>query len=71
MFSALDSLKPHAHWLLRLSLASVFMVHGIGKAVDLEGASQMMGLPFAITALVTFAEMPAPLVLSWALSRVT
>jgi putative oxidoreductase len=57
MANVLDSFKPHAHWLLRISLASVFLVHGVGKAVDIGAASQMMGLPYAIGALVTFAEL--------------
>jgi len=57
MFSSLDSLKPHAHWLLRLSLASVFIFHGLGKAGNLEGMAQMMGMPVAALAMVTFAEL--------------
>lgn len=59
MFSALDSLKPNAHWLLRISLASVFIFHGAGKAVNLAGFSQMTGMPTAVAALVTFAELAA------------
>ena len=59
MFSALDSLRPNAHWLLRVSLASVFLFHGIGKAVNIAGFSQMSGLPTAVAALVTFAELAA------------
>ncbi len=57
MFDALDSLKPHAHWLLRIGLASVFIFHGIGKAMALGGFAQMMGLPTAVAALVTLAEL--------------
>ncbi len=57
MFDALDSLKPNAHWLLRISLASVFIFHGVGKAVILGGFSDMTGLPTAAAALVTFAEL--------------
>ncbi len=57
MFDALDSLKPHAHWLLRIGLAGVFVFHGIGKAMALGGFSQMMGLPIPVAALVTFAEL--------------
>ncbi len=57
MFDALDSLKPHAHWLLRIGLAGVFIFHGIGKAMALGGFAQMMGLPTAVAALVTFAEL--------------
>ena len=57
MFDALDSLKPHAHWLLRIGLAGVFIFHGIGKVMNLGGFSEMLGLPIAVTALVTFAEL--------------
>ncbi len=57
MFDVLDSLKPHAHWLLRIGLAGVFVIHGIGKAMALGGFSQMMGLPIPVAALVTFAEL--------------
>ena len=57
MFNVLDSLKPHAHWLLRIGLAGVFLYHGIGKAMDVGAFSQMMGLPTSVAALVTFAEL--------------
>ena len=57
MFDALDSLKPNAHWLLRIGLASVFIFHGVGKAMNLGGFSDMTGLPTAAAALVTFAEL--------------
>ena len=57
MFDALDSLKPHAHWLLRLTLASVFIYHGLGKLMDLGGFSQMSGLATPIAALVMLAEL--------------
>ncbi len=57
MFDALDSLKPNAHWLLRIGLASVFIFHGAGKAMNLGGFSDMSGLPTAAAALVTFAEL--------------
>ncbi len=57
MFDALDSLKPNAHWLLRIGLASVFIFHGIGKAMNLGGFADMSGLPTAAAALVTLAEV--------------
>ncbi len=57
MFDALDSLKPHAHWLLRIGLAGVFLFHGVYKIMDLGGFSQMMGLSTPVAALVTFAEV--------------
>ncbi len=57
MFNVLDSLKPHAHWLLRIGLASVFLYHGLYKVMIFGGFSQMMGLPTSVAALVTFAEL--------------
>ena len=57
MFNVLDSLRPHAHWLLRIGLAGVFIFHGIGKFMALEGFSQMLGLPTPVAALVALAEV--------------
>ncbi len=57
MFSVLDSLRPHAHWLLRAGFAATFAFHGIGKAADIGGFGEMSGLPVAAAALVTFAEL--------------
>ena len=57
MFDVLDSFKPNAHWLLRIALASVFIFHGWGKVINLGGFSEMLGLPVAVIALVTFAEL--------------
>ncbi|MDH3609872.1 MAG: DoxX family protein [Gammaproteobacteria bacterium] len=57
MFTVLDKLKPHAHWLLRLCLASVFIFHGSMKFMNLEGFAQMMGLSAPIAVLVAFAEV--------------
>ncbi len=57
MFDKLDSLKPHAHWLLRFGLASVFIFHGIGKVMNIGGFAEMMGLPTSVAGLVTLAEL--------------
>ena len=53
MIQRLNDLAPHAHWLLRVALASVFLFHGIGKFMDLAGTAQMMGgMPMAVLAAV-------------------
>ncbi len=52
-----QNLSRHAHWLLRLALASVFLFHGLGKAANPAGFADMMGLPLAVVLLVTFAEL--------------
>ena len=53
----MESLKPHAHWLLRVALASVFIFHGFGKFLDLGGFSTMMDLSLPIATLVALAEV--------------
>ena len=57
MHRTLDSLKSHAHWLLRISLASVFIYHGVVKVMDLGAFSQMVGLSTPVAVLVTLAEI--------------
>ncbi|MCZ6827713.1 MAG: DoxX family protein [Gammaproteobacteria bacterium] len=57
MFDKLDSLKPHAHWLLRFGLAGVFIFHGMGKVMNIGGFAEMMGLPTSVAGLVTVAEL--------------
>ena len=57
MFGALNSLKPNAHWLLRIAVASVFLFHGMGKASSIGSFAQMVDIPYIVAALVTFAEL--------------
>ena len=47
----------NAHWLLRATLASVFIFHGAGKFLNLGGFVEMTGLPIAVAGLVAFAEV--------------
>lgn len=57
--SFLDDYAEYAHWLLRLALASVFLFHGVSKAMA-GGAHPMvatMGMPMIVFILVTFAEL--------------
>lgn len=37
-------LAPHAHWLLRTALVSVFLYHAIGQFRALEGVAEALGL---------------------------
>lgn len=52
-------LAPHAHWLLRAALASVFLFHGLQKflVMGVDGFAGMMGLPVAAAFLVALAEV--------------
>ena len=53
--------ERHAHWLLRIGLASVFLFHGVGKLVDVAGFADMMGLSLPVAWLVPLAEVGAGL----------
>ncbi|NND64989.1 MAG: DoxX family protein [Gammaproteobacteria bacterium] len=55
--AVLNKLEVHAHFLLRIALASVFIYHGWSKLSDISGFAQMMGLPTIVAALVTAAEI--------------
>ena len=46
----------HAHWGLRIALASVFIYHGVGKLAGIEQFAQMMNLSYTVALLVALAE---------------
>lgn len=52
----LNAFGPYAHWLLRATLASVFVFHGALKLSDLEGFAQMLPISYTETVLVALAE---------------
>ena len=52
----LDIITPHAHWLLRIVIASVFIYHGALKLMNLEGFAQMLPISYTETVLVALAE---------------
>ncbi|MBK1703430.1 DoxX family protein [Halochromatium glycolicum] len=53
---ALD-LSAHAHWLIRLPFASVFLFHAVGKFADMAAFAGMMELPLFVAWLVALAEL--------------
>ena len=59
----LDRYSLHAHWLLRISLASVFLFHGLSKFMGLGGFASMMDLPIGIAFLVAMAEVAGGLLI--------
>lgn len=52
----LNRLSGYAHWIVRLSVAGVFLYHGLSKFADLGGGAQMMGMPVLVWTLVALAE---------------
>lgn len=66
----------HAHWLLRIALASVFLYMGIDKFMGggIEEFSQLMGLPMAVAGMVPIVEIIAGILIllgAWAGDLVT
>jgi len=59
----LDTYSHHAHWLLRASLASVFIFHGVAKFMNLGGFAGMMELSISIAFLVALAEVAGGLLI--------
>ena len=51
----LDSLAPHVHWGLRLSLAATFIYHGWGK-FPADAFSQATGMPVPMVWAVALAK---------------
>jgi uncharacterized membrane protein YphA (DoxX/SURF4 family) len=57
MFSFLDDLKPYGHWLLRIALGSVFVIHGIGNFMNITGFATALDVPHVIGLLLVVAEI--------------
>ena len=55
--SALDTLAPHAHWLLRFGLGSVFLYHGLTKFPNLAGLAEMMAMPVFMIGMLAVVEV--------------
>lgn len=53
---ALSAVTRHAHWLLRIALASVFLYHGLTKFPQLGGMAEMMGMPIVVLVVVAILE---------------
>ena len=56
-------LTDNAHWLLRLSIVSVFFYHGVLKFSNLEGFASMLPISYVEVVLVALANVGSVLVL--------
>ncbi|WP_022836786.1 DoxX family protein [Salisaeta longa] len=54
--NVLNRIAPHAHWFLRISLASVFLYHGLAKFPVLGALASMMKMPVAMVAVLAIME---------------
>lgn len=55
--NSLKAISPYAHWLLRISLASIFLYHGIGKFPAAAGLAKMMNMPIMMIYLLALMEV--------------
>jgi len=59
----LKKMAPHAHWFLRIGLASVFLYHGGRKWLDLGAAAEGLGMPVLMATLVAIVEVGSVLLI--------
>jgi uncharacterized membrane protein YphA (DoxX/SURF4 family) len=57
MFSFLDDMKPYGHWLLRIALGSVFVIHGVGNFMNMAGFAAAMHVPHFVAVMLVLAEI--------------
>lgn len=70
VMNTLRAVAPHAHWVLRFSLGSVFLYHGLTKFPALGGLAEMMEMPvFAVGLLATVETVGAVLILVGGVSK--
>ncbi|MBT3748118.1 MAG: DoxX family protein [Bacteroidetes bacterium] len=55
--SIFDKISENGHWLIRLSLASIFLFHGFIKFPMAEMMSQGMGMPIFMIYMLAAAEV--------------
>ena len=58
-----NSLTDNAHWLLRLSVVSVFFYHGVLKFSNLQGFANMLPISYVEVVLVALANVGSILLL--------
>ncbi len=59
----LKSFSNHAHWLVRIALASIFLYHGLGKFPQAPMMAKMMNMPVFMIYLLGMMETLAALLL--------
>lgn len=59
----LDRLSANAHWLLRISVVSVFLYHGVLKFSNLQGFATMLPISFTEVVFVALANVGSALII--------
>lgn len=58
-----ERLTSNAHWLLRASIVSVFLYHGVLKFMNLQGFADMLPISYGEVVLVALAEVGGSLLI--------
>lgn len=58
-----NTVTSNAHWLLRISIVSVFLYHGILKFMNLEGFAQMLPISYTEVIFVALANVGGSLLI--------
>jgi len=58
-----EQFTNNAHWLLRISIASVFMYHGVLKFSNLDGFATMLPISYTEVVFVALANVGSVLVI--------
>ena len=58
-----ERMTTNAHWLLRISIASVFLYHGLLKFMNLEGFASMLPISYSQVVFVALAEVGGSLLI--------
>lgn len=58
-------MSKYSHWLVRLSLAASFLVHGLAKFPGAEAMATALGMPVFIIYLVGVLEVGGAIALLW------
>ena len=59
----LDRLSANAHWLLRISVVSVFVYHGVLKFSNLQGFATMLPISYTEVVFVALANVGSALII--------
>lgn len=57
MFKILDVYRPYRHWLLRILLFTVFLIHGMGNLLHLSAFASAVHMPEFFALLLALAEV--------------
>lgn len=61
----MEQLSKHSHWLVRLSLAAIFLYHGFVKFSMAGMMAEMMGMPVIMVYMLALMEVIGGILILW------